>query len=416
MRKKWLPPLGFQNPGSPKCSRGGDDILNWSGRLMLGCSRAIWRLKSRAFCNDMAQCYRKCPLIRSSSLRLLICDNPSYEKSFTMQILKSIRSIVSLSVRTALLRANYYLGNYDEVIWLIGCGRSGSTWVADLISHSSKSRQIVEPFHPYGMREMSFLTPHQYLRPDDVDRKLESAASRVFSGKLTHPSVDWNVSSDRRFLYNGLIVKDIFANLFSKWASCRFPRVKTVLLIRNPFAVALSQAKMSGSNWGTVKNLLGQPKLHNDYLHRFEDVIGRLDIENDVILSQVFMWSVINYVPLRQFRPEELHVIFYEKAFADPRGEIAALFQSLGKDSRLPVSRLDEATIVRPALLGSSTSTLRSGKSPISSWKDELTTRQIDAGMEILRAFGFGDLYDDDVMPRTDMLRCDAEAPERALP
>ena len=137
--------------------------------------------------------------------------------------------IVNLS-RKLVLQANYVLNNYSEVIWLIGDGRSGTTWVSDLINHDRKYRVMFEPFHPKQVRDMNFIVPHQYIRPFDSCEKLASIASDVFGGKFTHARVD---SGNRSLLYDGLLIKDIFANLLCYWVVLRFSKVKPVLLLRN---------------------------------------------------------------------------------------------------------------------------------------------------------------------------------------
>ena len=86
--------------------------------------------------------------------------------------------------RTTVLKANYALNNYGEVIWLIGDGRSGTTWVSDLINHDKKYREMFEPFHPKIVRDMNFIMPHQYIRQNDSNEKLTALASNIFRGEL----------------------------------------------------------------------------------------------------------------------------------------------------------------------------------------------------------------------------------------
>lgn len=132
--------------------------------------------------------------------------------------------LVSLS-RKGILKANYYLNNYNEVIWLIGDGRSGTTWVSDLINHEKSYREMFEPFHPMLVRDANFIIPHQYMRRDGSNEDLEAFSAKVFSGKYTHERLD---SENRSLRYSGLLIKDIFANLMSHWAVSQFQQVKPV--------------------------------------------------------------------------------------------------------------------------------------------------------------------------------------------
>ena len=305
-------------------------------------------------------------------------------------------------VRNWALIANYWLNNYKEVIWLIGDGRSGTTWVSDLINHDKSYREMFEPFHPRLIKGMNFLLPHQYIRPHDSNKQLEIIASGVFSGKFRNPRVD---KGNRSFLYKGLLIKDIFANLFSYWASLRFPKVKIILLIRNPFSVALSKYKLK--NWFWVTNpldLLEQYPLYEDYLHPFEDVIRRTSREGNFVSCQILIWSIINYVPLRQFKQGQIKLIFYEEIFFKPLYEVSKIFRFVRPSIENHHINLDRESVNRLSRTAGPESNLSSGTSPITSWKNELTSQQIDAGLKILQCFGFAELYDDNSMPKWHVL------------
>jgi hypothetical protein len=103
---------------------------------------------------------------------------------------------------------------------------------------------MFEPFHPIYVKPMQNLAFHQYIRPGNVDHPFAAIAEDVFTGKLTSPFVD---SAHTRLVYHDLLIKDIFANLFAQWAYQTFHNldIKIILLIRNPFAVALSKYKKS---------------------------------------------------------------------------------------------------------------------------------------------------------------------------
>lgn len=171
------------------------------------------------------------------------------------------------------LQKNYQKGNYKDIFWIIGDGRSGTTWIADLVNYRGTYRKMFEPFHPQLVTGMDIIQPHQYIRPDDSNHPLNVPAQDVFSGAFFNYRVD---SRNRRFRYDGIVIKDIFANLLAKWATQQHPHIKTVLVMRNPFAVALSKAKKS--DWLWLKDplsLLSQQHLFEDHLAVHEDFIQR---------------------------------------------------------------------------------------------------------------------------------------------
>jgi hypothetical protein len=296
---------------------------------------------------------------------------------------------------------NCLLRNYDDIVWLIGSGRSGTTWVSNLINWHGRYREMFEPFHPKYISEMKFLSPHQYFRPGEENKQLQKIASDVFSGEFRHPRVD----TYGRVFYRGLLVKDIFANLFSCWVAEKFPEIKIMLLIRNPFAVTLSIFKKKHWFWPTDPcEFLKQENLLHDYLQPCVDLIKKVSLEGDYISKQILIWSIINYVPIQQFGKDAIHVCFYEDIYAEPNAAISNILNYIKNEKDgTPVS-LGQEIISRPSRVSGAESNLLNGTSPISSWKSELSPRQIDNGLKILEHFGFDALYGDDSMPRRHLL------------
>lgn len=302
----------------------------------------------------------------------------------------------SRAFRSMVIRANYLLGNYEEVVWIIGDGRSGTTWVSDVVNWDKRYREMFEPFHPRFVPDAGFMMPHHYIRRNDEDEEMLNFAGRVFSGRFLNNRVD---SENNSLLYKGLLIKDIFANLMCYWAVSRFPYVRPVLLMRNPFSVAVSKYKKREWYWMTDPlDFLLQLDLKRDYLLPFEDEIRRVSRENNFILNQVLIWSIINYVPLRQFSPGELHVCFYEDIYASPLSEVSRLVNYVGGRER-GVIDIPEEIVKRPSRVIGEESNLLAGTSPITSWRNELDSNLIDSGLRILDAFGLADLYDDVSMP-----------------
>jgi len=303
------------------------------------------------------------------------------------------------------LKANYIFNNYDEVIWLLGDGRSGTTWVSDLINHDKKYREMFEPFHPKQVHEMNMILPHQYIRPYDLNENIKSISSDIFSGKFTHERVD---SGNHLLLYSGILIKDIFANLLCYSVSLQFPKVKPILIIRNPFSVALSKYKKKDWFWVTEPlDLLNQASLYKDYLLPFEDIIRNTSAKKNYILNQILIWSIINYIPLRQFKPGDIHICFYEKIYREPSQEISRIFEFVrgtGDNYQSQVN-LSKEVINRPSRVIGTESNLLSGTSPVSSWKNEISPYLIDEGLQILQHFGFDKLYDENSMPNEDILK-----------
>jgi hypothetical protein len=318
-----------------------------------------------------------------------------------MNTKKTFKTRVINLCRQLILKANYVLNNYGDVIWLLGDGRSGTTWVSDLINHDRKYREMFEPFHPEIVRNAKSIVPHQYIRRNDLDEELMNFASDIFSGKFTNARVD---SGNRSLLYNGILIKDIFANLLCYPVSIQFPKVKPVMLIRNPFSVAISKYKKKHWFWVTEPlALLDQTSLYEDYLYLFEDIIRTTSAKKNFILNQVLIWSIIHYVPLRQFKPGNIYICFYERIYTNPNQEISNILRYVKGESDNYQIKIKEEILSKPSRVAGSESNLLAGVSPILSWKNELSPREINDGLKLLQHFKLDDLYDDKSMPNIDV-------------
>jgi hypothetical protein len=180
---------------------------------------------------------------------------------------------------------------------------------------------LYEPFHPDSGRAAQLFTPNLYLRPDGHYPEHLAVASRVFEGRYYHPNVD---QDNHRWLYRGIVVKDIFAHLFAAWAMRKFPGLKPLLVSRNPFDVALSKLERKEWVWMTdAREFLKQEQLVVDHLEPYVDLIRGSD--SDFIQQQVLIWSIIHYVILRQLGPDSLFCIRYEDVVDHPVEQLRRL-------------------------------------------------------------------------------------------
>jgi hypothetical protein len=315
-----------------------------------------------------------------------------------MQLFTSLRMKIIKTIKNTLREIAFTrLSNYREVVWLIGSGRSGTTWVSNLINHDKSYRELFEPFHPKTIKYVKQPILHKYIASAEHEPDLEKFANEVFTGKFTIPQIDKGNKTKR---YNKLLVKDISVNLFAHSLFQNYPFLKVVLLIRNPFAVALSKIKTQ--DWGWMNNpqdFLKQEKLVNDFLTPFVPLINKIGNGTDPLEKQILIWCIINYIPLKQFNQQELLVIFYEDFLSNPTDELARINNFISnKDT--DTSLLSEALIKKPSKVTTSEKT----QFEIDAWKREITEEQFSRAQTILKAFGFDQLYLADGKPNPNFL------------
>jgi hypothetical protein len=277
--------------------------------------------------------------------------------------------------------------DYRQTIFVSGVGRSGTTWLANIINYANNYRFMFEPFHSQRVDIVSHFRHRQYLRPDNHDKAFIEPAKAILSGKVKNPWVD---KLNRKLIAGKRLIKDIRTNHLLKWIKTNFPEIPIILLLRHPCAVAHSKLAL---NWDIhLDKYLAQEQLMEDFLAPF-----RAEIQNaqDAFERHIFVWCVENYVPLRQFRSGEIYLAFYEDIYTKPEREIDNLFRFLGK----PYEQKVFDAVGMPSALCRTESPILSGESPVENFKDHITDKQIKKAVEILGLFGLNSIYSEDSMP-----------------
>ena len=175
------------------------------------------------------------------------------------------------------------------------------------------------------------------------------------------------------------------------------------MVVRNPFAVALSKYKKRDWTWMTNPDaFLRQEYLYNDHLQPFEGVIR--NVGDDFIERQVLIWAIIHHVPFLQFQPQQVHVIFYEDIVERPEHELLLLFRYLRPWTADCSTRKALEILHVPSRVTGCAKDISRIKPSIDQWKKELSAEQIRNGMKILSYFGLENLYDDNSRPRKDVI------------
>ncbi len=285
--------------------------------------------------------------------------------------------------------------DWSRTIFLAGAERSGTTWLSELINYKRDYRYLFEPFWGQRVPESQVFRWQQYLRPEEDNPEMIRAATAILSGRVRNAWVD---KYHRRFVASQRLVKDIRTNLMLKWLHVHFPEMPLVLLMRHPAAVTESLMRRK-IRWGLniERDFLDQPLLVQDFLLPVVDEIKRAESDFERF---IFRWCIQNYVPLRQFRPGEIHILFYEDLCVEPERELSRLFAYLDKPyDRQVFDRLDV-----PSPVSNRRSAIRSGDDLVRKWMKNTTDAERQRMVEILALFGLDALYDGSAMPHSENL------------
>lgn len=284
------------------------------------------------------------------------------------------------------------LNDYRKTIFLAGTGRSGTTWLEDIVNYTGSCRIMFEPFHSRKVSIINHFAYRQYINPNNRDRKFIEPVEIILSGRIRNSWID---QFNKSVIPGKRIIKDIRAHLMLKWIKEVFPEISMILLLRHPCAVACSKLR---SGWDThLEEFLDQEELMDDYLNPFKGIIEyHYKRKNNDFNKHILMWCIENYIPLKQFKKDEIQIIFYENLCINPEEEARRIFDYLGEN--YSIQKVMDI-IRRPSALSHKESAIYSMTSLIDGWKRKISYSQIQAAIEMLNLFGLQKIYSEDLTP-----------------
>lgn len=274
-------------------------------------------------------------------------------------------------------------GDHRNSVFLAGSGRSGTTWLSELINHRGRYRYVFEPFNPKNVSDFRHFRSKQYLRPDDRREEFLGPARRVLTGEIRDP---WTDRFNRTFVARRRLIKDIRANLLLGWMRANFPGMPIILLLRHPCAVVDSRLALGWKD--NLSETMEQVDLVEDFLLPMETEIRAA---GDDFERHLFLWCIDNYVPMKQFEPGKIHLAFYENLLVNPEEELRRLFAFLDEDFDGRVF----GRLARPSPLSRKDTPAPS----VDGWRSHTSPSRLNRSVEILNLFGLDRLYAEGAMP-----------------
>jgi len=251
-------------------------------------------------------------------------------------------------------------------IFVVGSGRSGTTWIGETIASCSGCVPVFEPLHPNSVAEtprwrVNSHLPGPYLRAEGSHAEWEVFFDALLAGKISNcwTRRDWTRVANllthwrlgERIGYrlakigyqrlemrsNRYVFKEIRANLMLEWLAT-YTGAQIVFLIRHPCPVIGSRMKHKEPGFeADIEEILCQPLLMSDFLEPFQGTIRRA---STLLERQAVLWCVENFVPLSQTGSKDWLVCFYEEFVTDQDGAFGRVFRRLGLE---PTSRTERA-------------------------------------------------------------------------
>jgi hypothetical protein len=304
--------------------------------------------------------------------------------------LRKIRLIIK-GVLSSLLYKIIHHNGFDpkQTILIFGSIRSGSTWLAEVLSSIDGHLQVFEPLHPDYVPDIKKMINNRnpYIPADQNWPKGYEIFTKIISGKLIN---SWTMSqSSLKEVLNAkrLVVKFVRGNLLLEWL-CTNMDVKTpVLVIRHPCAIIASQIN---KGWPPDKRIL----LDNPYLDQYPKIRSDCECLSKPEELAALAWCLRYHAPLMSSKPYPFIIVTYENMVKNGKQELERIFTAL----KIP---LDDKAIARlsvPSDTVTNTSQVVSGKDPLAGWKYKLTDSQVDTILAVLKIFDM-DFYTKELEP-----------------
>jgi hypothetical protein len=282
---------------------------------------------------------------------------------------------------------------YDirNTIVVAGWARSGTTWLAEVLSAIPKSAILFEPMHSERVPEAvaAGLPGTEILSPGGGTASQRLFMERVLRGDVLNW---WTCSCNpvRRAIRPSVwIVKEVRANYLLDWILGTFPVRRAALIVRHPCATVASRIAQ-GWTPKDADRKVKQGAARRKY-PQFDALCRTLTDPFEVMAAR---WCLMNYVPL-MLQPRRFHVIAYESLATRGASDLEPLFADWGMTMPGAIE----------ASLGRASATTKAGarqsgprRSSIEQWKKTLTADQAARILKVVHRFGM-DFYTEDPEP-----------------
>jgi hypothetical protein len=299
---------------------------------------------------------------------------------------------------------------------IAGSGRSGTTWVLDVIAETFQLRPVFEPLHPGAVKGAA---PYawKYVPSDSDIAGMDAFFARVFAGHFSslwtdfrvHPRgifpeladlkdlqslktlrYDWiNAFKQYRAFRSSrarkrVIVKCIRANLLLGWIVARF-QAKVLLLVRHPGAVVESKLRIAGVSWdpeGMLNIYRQDDKLKTLRAGLYTDLLSQALTPAQAL---TLLWCIENQAPMAEAKATGYLVVHYEDLL--DHGDVA--WNAIAGFFGLTSHRWDDELLSRPSQQASNV--WHNDERPIRShrnWRARISPHVLTEIDEILKATG----------------------------
>jgi hypothetical protein len=279
-------------------------------------------------------------------------------------------------------------GDLEKAILVLGSPRSGTTWLAQMISTLPGYKHLDEPFRlapplvsRLNLRERNFADTHE----DKVllNHYVELALQGKIDGNYQVPGTLKLRRAFEMWMRPQVVAKFIRANRMAHYLDSNFNVRGMVIIVRHPCAVVASHIKKWGPNPfpHSSQKRVGEDLPPGIY-KRFRDVLESVHTPEEKIAA---VWALDTFCAIENDgAPPGSHVVKYEELVRYPEETISNLFRYLGDTVPEPVW---EAVNI-PSRSAASDLRLSDADKQLSKWKEELSSDMVSRIFETVSNLG----------------------------
>ena len=292
----------------------------------------------------------------------------------------------------------------SEAMLLVGSGRSGTTWITQILSQIPGTTQIFEPLNPrwvfdtHGFEGVTVKGPYPnvrpvYLRAEGHYPAWHNGINRMLEGRIR---CHWTDRYRRNLFPKRYLIKSVRANMMLGYIYDHF-KPNIIFIMRHPCAVVSSRLALQ---WhADVESLLMQEALVEDYLRPW---LSEIEQVKNPLEAHAIWWAVENAVALNNLASRPHYAVTFEALCLRPYKEAHNIITWLNAE---PPTSLT-AGVEKPSSQSRADMEYASTLERLSSWKTALSDEDQRRILRWTHRLGV-ESYTMDILPDG----CDADEP-----
>jgi len=293
--------------------------------------------------------------------------------------IRKIKLIVIGAVYSSLFKLWHRRGfDRRRTIVIFGSIRSGSTWLAEIISSLDGHLQIFEPLHykyvPYVKKHISEWD--KFVAKDEEWPEGVSIFNEILSGRVINAWIMSQATLMKVLTAKRLVVKIVRGNLLLEWFTNNIAIMTPVLVMRHPCAVIASQIN---KGWPLGKNVL----LGNSYFDLHPEIRKSCSHLSKPEELAALAWCLRYHAPLMVKKPYPFVLVCYENLVRNGEQELKKIFDAWD----MPVDKNALSQLTVPSDTVTKNSQIVAGRDPLAGWVSRLTDEQVGNILAVLDIF-----------------------------